>query len=261
MKIKGDVARSVTLIVASLLVFAGLANAADVNVMSSAGFSAAYKELLPEFERATGNKVVSAWGPSMGSTPQAVPNRIARGEPVDVVIVVGEALDDLIRSGKVLAASRVDFARGKIGMVVRAGARKPDIATVEALKRTLIEAKSIAYSDSASGVYLSTVLFPKLGVAEQIRDRARMIPAEPVAQVVARGEAEIGFQQLSELIPVKGVDLVGLIPEEVQKVTLFSGAIAVNAKQPDAGRALLEHLSSPAAAPAIIRSGMEPVTH
>jgi molybdate transport system substrate-binding protein len=157
-----------------LLLAAGVATAAEIKVMSSAGFSEAYRNLIPEFERTTGHKIDNAWGPSMGSRPEAVPNRIGRGEPVDVVIINTEALDRLIAVGKVVAAGRAELARAPIGAVVRAGAVKPDISTVEALKRTLLEAKSIAYSDSASGVYLSTVLFPRLGVAEQIKEKSKI---------------------------------------------------------------------------------------
>src|SRR5207253_7230521 len=172
--------------------------------------------------------------------------------------MVGSALNELIREGKVVADSRADLARSKIGVVVRTGAPKPDIASVEAFKRTLLAAKSIAYSDSASGVYLSTVLFPRLGIADQIAGKSRMIPAEPVAAVVARGEAEIGFQQVSELLPVKGVELVGTLPPELQKVTVFSAGIAAKAGQPEAGRALIRFLTSPEAATAIEASGLEP---
>ena len=163
----------------------------------------------PEFERATGNTVMTSWGPSMGETPEAVPARLRREELIDVVIMVGYALGDLVRQGKVDGDSRVDLARSGIGVVVRAGAPKPDISSVDALKGTLLQAKSIAYSDSASGVYISTEMFKRLGIADQVASKARMIPAEPVGAVVARGEAEIGFQQISELKPIAGIDLVG----------------------------------------------------
>ena len=178
-------------------------------MVSSGGFAAAYRALAPEFERSTDNTLVTSWGPSMGDTPEAVPARLRRGEPIDVVIMVGYALGDLVRQGKVDGDSRVDLARSGIGLVVRAGAPRPDISSVDALKRTLLQAKSIAYSDSASGVYISTEMFKRLGIADQVASKARMIPAEPVGAVVARGEAEIGFQQISELKPIAGIDLVG----------------------------------------------------
>ena len=158
-----------------------------------------------------------------------------------------------------MPGTRVDLAQGKIAMAVHAGAPKPDIGTVEAFKRTLLAAKSIAYSDSASGVYLSTVLFPKLGIADQIAGKSRMIPAEPVGLVVARGDAEIGFQQMSELLAVPGIDIVGLLPPEIQKVTVFAAGISSTSKEPDAARALIKFLTSPAAAPVIAKTGIEPV--
>jgi len=240
------------------LLASAAANAVEIKVMSSAGFKAAYLELATEFERATGHKIVNAWGPSMGGTPQAVPNRIARGEPVDVVIVVGEALDKLIQDGKVVASSRSDLARSLIGAAVRAGTPKPDISNVEAFKRTLANAKSIAYSDSASGVYIETVLYKTLGVSDEIRAKSKMIPAEPVGEVVARGDAELGFQQMSELMPIRGIDVLGPLPSEIQKVTVFSAGLAAGAQEPEAGAALIKFLSAPTAAPFIKNSGMEP---
>jgi molybdate transport system substrate-binding protein len=233
--------------------------AADVQVVSSGGFAVAYKTLGPEFEKASGHTLKSGWGPSMGETKNAIPNRLKRGEPIDVVIMVGSALDELVNQGKVLADTRVVLARSKIGMVVRAGATKPDISTVEALKTTLLNAKSIAFSDSASGVYLSTVMFPKLGLMEALKDKARMIPAEPVGEVVARGDYEIGFQQVSELAHVRGVELVGTLPDGVQEITLFSAGVVADAKQVDAGRALIQYLSSPESATIINATGLEAV--
>jgi molybdate transport system substrate-binding protein len=245
---------------ASILLVAGTAEAAVVHVVSSGGFAAAYRVLAPEFERTTGNTLVTNWGPSMGNTPEAVPARLGRGEPIDVVIMVGNALNDLIKQGKVVADSRVDLARSGIGMAVRAGAPKPDISSVEALRRTLLAAKSIAYSDSASGAYVSTELFQRLGIADQVASKGRMIPAEPVGAVVARGEAEVGFQQLSELKPIAGIDLVGPLPPEVQKFTTFSAGIVAGARALGAAKALITFLASPAAAAAIRDCGMEPLT-
>ncbi len=241
------------------LLWAGAAWSAEVKVMISGGLTAAYKQLVPQFEHATENKVVTASGPSMGTTYNAIPVRLARGEPADVLIMVGYALGDLIRQGKVEADSRVDIARSPIGMVVRAGAPKPDISTVDALKRTLLAAKSVAYSDSASGVYVGTEMFQKLGILDEMKPKSRMIPADPVAGVVARGDAELGFQQISELLPVPGVDLVGPLPPEVQKITIFSAGVVTGAKEPDAGRALIKFLASAEAAPVIKQTGLDPM--
>src|ERR1700730_15906875 len=180
--------RHSVLIAIGFLLSVPVARAAEIKVMSSAGFKAAYLELAAEFERTTGHTIVNAWGPSMGDTPQAVPNRIARGEPVDVVIIAGEALDGLIKNGEVAAASRADLARSLIAGAVRTGAPKPDLGSVEAFKRALAGAKSIAYSDSASGVYIATVLYPKLGIPEEIKAKRKKIRGEPVGEVVARGD-------------------------------------------------------------------------
>lgn len=252
--------RAMVLVVASLPLLAGTAGAAEIKVMISGEFSTSYRDLTPEFERTTGHSLVTARGPSMGNTPEAIPNRLQRGEPVDVLIMAGDALEELIKRGRVVAGSRVDLARSNIGMVVRAGASKPDIGSVGAFKRALLEAKSVAYSDSASGVYISTVLFQRLGIADQMKGKSRMIPGEPVGAVVARDDAEIGFQRISELLAVWGVDFVGPLPPEIQKVAMFSAGIAAGAKEPDAARALIKFLTSPAAAPVITKRSLEPVT-
>ena len=196
----------------------------------------------------------------MGGAPDSIPMRLERGEPADVVIMASTALEDLIQQGKVVAGSRVDLVRSSIGMAVRSGAPRPDISSVEALKRALLEAKSIAYSASASGMYLSTELFPRLGIADQIKAKSQRIESERVGNVVARGDAEIGFQQISELLPINGIDYVGPLPPEVQRVTVFSAGVAVGAKDPEAAKALIKFLASPAVHPAIIKSGLEPVT-
>jgi len=247
------------LALASSIVPQSSALAQVIKVVSSGGFAAAYRALAAEFERRTGYQLSAAWGPSMGKTADAVPSRLARGEAIDVVIMVGYALSDLIAQGKAIEDGRADLARSGIGIAVRAGAPKPDISSVEALKHTLLVAKSIAYSDSASGVYIQNEMFPRLGIAEAVAGKSRMIPAEPVGAVVARGEAEIGFQQISELKPIAGVDLVGPLPPEVQKFTLFSAAVVVGSREPEGARKLIEFLASPAAAPAIWDSGMEPI--
>jgi molybdate transport system substrate-binding protein len=224
----------------------------DVRVMISAGFYGVYSELGPAFERASGHRLITTRGPSMGDSPEAIPSRLARGEDADVVILEGGMADELGRRGLVLL----------IGIVVRAGAAKPDIGSVEALRSTLLAAKSIAYSDSGSGTYLSTTLFPKLGIAEQVVSKSRKVrgppSGEPVAAVVARGVAEIGFQQVSELIHVPGIHFVGTIPTELQPKTSFAGALTSTVRQPEAGSALVRFLASPEAAPVILKAGLTP---
>ena len=234
------------------------ARADEIKVVTSGGFTAAYLELVPQYEASTHNKLMTEFGPSMGTTHNAIPIRLERGEAIDVVIMAGPALDDMIKQGKVRADSRVDLVKSYIGMAVKAGAPRPDISTVDALKKTLLAAKSIAYSDSASGVYLSTELFPKLGIADQIKKKSKKIEADPVGGFVATGEFEIGFQQISELRPVKGIDIVGPLPPGAQKVTIFAAGIPTTATHPEAAKALIEWLSSPVAYAAIKKSGLEP---
>lgn len=235
-------------------------HAADLHVMISGGFAAAYDELVPIYERSSGHHVLTERGPSMGETPQAIPNRLARGENADLVILVDAGLDDLVAKHLVVDGSRVDLANATIYMAVRAGTSRPDISSVGSFTQTLKNAKSIAYSDSASGVYLEKTLFPKLDPDGDIRAKSRMIPAEPVGQVVARGDAELGFQQQSELQPVKGITIVGPIPGEVQKSTTFVAGVTTSAKEADAARDFVRFLGSREAQPAIIKSGMEPVS-
>jgi molybdate transport system substrate-binding protein len=251
--------RTAVLGVVAALAFTTSAGAAEIHVMISGGLSAAVTTLAPEFERATGNKVVIAYGPSMGTTTNAIPMRLERGEPADVLIMVGYALGDLVKAGKVKADSRVDLVNSPIGIAVKAGAAHPDIATSDAVKRALLAAKSVAYSDSASGVYVSTEMFDKLGLKEQMKDKARMIPATPVGEIVAKGEAELGFQQISELKPVKGIDIVGPLPNDLQKITVFSAGIATVSKEPEAGKALIKFLASSGARETIVNSGLDPI--
>jgi molybdate transport system substrate-binding protein len=244
----------------AVALWAGLVNAAEIRVMTSGGFAAAYDHLAPQYEKMTGDKIVTMYGSSMGGAPDSIPSRLARGEPVDIVILAAPALDQLVKQGKVVPGSRVDLVRSTIGMSVRAGAPKPDISTVEALKRALLEAKSIAYSASASGTYLSTTLFPRLGVWDAIKEKSKRIESERVGTIVARGEAELGFQQVSELLPVPGTEVVGPLPAEVQQITTFSAGIAVGAKEPEAARALIKYFTSPDAAPVIAKTGLEPIS-
>ena len=244
-------------------VVASAASAADIKVMISAGFFKVYQELGPAFEKSTGHKLVTIRGPSLGDSPEAIPTRLARGEDADVVIMDGAGADLLDARDLVRAGSRIQLAESFIGMVVRAGQPKPDISTVEALRKVLLAAKSIAYSDSSSGTYLSAVGFGKLGVADEIAAKTRKVrgppTGEPVAAVVARGEAEIGFQQVAELIHVPGADFVGTVPAEIQPPTYFVGALPKRSQHPDAAVALLRLLSSPEAAAVITKAGLKPL--
>ncbi|WLI87585.1 substrate-binding domain-containing protein [Massilia sp. R2A-15] len=235
----------------------GAARAETVEVMNSGGFSAAYKALKPKFEAASGHTLSTAWGPSMGKSPEAIPNRLARGEQADVVIMVGYALDALIKEGKVDPASRTDLADSRIGMVVRAGHAKPDISTVDGLRAAMLGARSIAYSDSASGVYIERELLTRLGIEQQMKPKAYMVEKTPVAARVARGDYELGFQQVSEILPVAGAEFAGRLPEAVQSVTRFAAGIPVGARHPDAARELIRYMASPAARADVLESGLD----
>ncbi|QTD92302.1 substrate-binding domain-containing protein [Burkholderia anthina] len=235
------------------------ADAAELRVMISGGFTAAYKQLGPRFTASSGDTLDTISGPSMGESKEAIPNRLARGEQADVLIMVGYALDRLIKEGKVIPASRVELADSRIGMVVRAGAPAPDISTVDKLKDVLLHAKSVAYSDSASGVYIEKEMFRKLGVEDQVKPKASMVPRIPVASVVANGDYELGFQQVSELLPVAGITYAGKVPESVQSVTRFAGGIPVGAAHPDDARKLLDYLASPQAQPVVHATGLDSV--
>ena len=252
--------RSAARAIVIILLTALAAQADEIKVMTSGAMSAALRELTPAFERASGSTLVIVSGGSVAGAPDSIPDRLQRGERADVVIMAAGGIDDLIKAGRLAAGSRADLARSSIGLAVRAGAAKPDISTVEALTRALLQAKSVAYSSSVSGVYISSELFQKLGIAAQMTAKSRKIESEPVAAVVARGDAEMGFQQISELRPVPGVEVVGPLPAAVQRVTVFSAAAGAGSPNPSGGRALIAFLSSSAAAPAIVRSGMEPVT-
>ncbi|MFP5275933.1 MAG: substrate-binding domain-containing protein [Acidobacteriota bacterium] len=247
------------LLVVTALMMAAQLRAQDVKVMSSGGFAAAYKMLGPQFEKAAGTHLDSIWGPSMGTTAGAIPVRLARGESADVVIMVRSALDALVKKGYVEPDSVVDLARSPIGMAVKAGAPVPDISTVDKLRKVLLKAHSVAYSDSASGVYIQAHLFRKLGIEDQMKSKSHMIPATPVGEIVARGQAQIGFQQISELKPIPGITIVGPIPQQVQSITVFSAGIVKKGPDQKSARDLVEFLASPDACNTIKQTGLDPV--
>ena len=215
-----------------LLATSAAALAQEVTVMISGGFKAALEKLAPEYEAKSGDHIVLIPGPSMGKTPQAIPNRLARGEKADVVIMVGDALAHLAKDRMVKDGSRVELADSPIGVVVKAGSPVPDIATEATLRQTLLKANAIAYSDSASGRYVQTQLFKKLGIEEQVAGKAHKVERIPVASEVAKGKYSIGFQQVSELLPVPGVTFVGKLPDNLQYITRFAGAVTAHADHP-----------------------------
>src|SRR5574343_5693 len=239
------------------LVVSQSALAADIRVVTSGAFTEAYKKLVPIYEAASGNKVISSFGASIGNAPDSIPSRFGRGEKFDLVILSEGGLEALMKDGKLVPGSRVDLARSQIGVAVRKGTPKPDISTVEALRQTLLNAKSVAYSASASGTYLSTEMFPKLGIAEQMQKTAKKIMSERVGAVVARGDAELGFQQVSELIYFKELDFVGTLPDAVQQTIFFSSALVQGAAEPDAAKQLVRFFTSPAVADIVRSTGLD----
>lgn len=238
---------------ASALLLSGMAEAAEIKVLSTQATQEAYLELVAQFEKASGHKVTTAFTGTLN-----VQKRLADGETYDMIIMAGPAIDEQIKLGKAVAGSRVDFAKSGVGLAVRKGAAKPDIGSVEAFKKTLLAVKSIGYSTGPSGLYMLGV-FDKLGIAGQVKGKLKQTPSGVfVGTLIASGETEIGFQQISELVHFAGIDYVGPLPGELQRMTVFSAGIHAGAKQADAAKALVKFLTAPPAAPVIRKHGLEP---
>jgi molybdate transport system substrate-binding protein len=241
-----------TLAAAGLVMLAGAANAAEIKVIGSPGVREIYTRLVPDFEKATGHNVVTVW-----DSVNAVTNRVSGGETADLVLLPAANIDRLRKEGK-LAGSRVDVATSGIGVAIRAGTPKIDIATSDGIRKALLAAKSIAYSAGPSGLYMAA-LIAKWGLTDQLGPK--IVPNQgltPIGEVVARGDAEIGFQQISELLPVKGIDYLGPLPADIQETTVFSAALHKAATAPEAAQALVKFLTAPASVPVIRKAGMEP---
>jgi molybdate transport system substrate-binding protein len=250
----------ITLGIGMALMMSSIAGATDIHVMITGAMAGAMRDLQPRYEQASGNKLILSWGPSSGTTKDAIPMRLQNGETPDVLIMVAPSFEKLVQEGKFVAASRIDIARSLVGVGVREGAPKPDVSSVDALRNALLAAKSIGYSEGASGVYVSSQLLTKLGIAEQVVSRMKKITGELVGDAIARGEVEIGLQQVSELKAVQGVSFVGPLPEAVQNASVISVAVAQNAKEPQAAKSLAEFLSSRDAAASLVKSGLDPIT-
>ncbi|MGO9356717.1 MAG: extracellular solute-binding protein [Xanthobacteraceae bacterium] len=231
---------------------------AQVNVLMSGGFAAAYEQLLPEFERVTGIKVTTGSGASQGTGPQTIAAQLARGVPADVVILSREGLGDLIAANKIVAGTDADLARVPLGVAVRAGTAKPDVRTVEAFKRVLLNAKTIAIPGSTSGIWLETDLFPRLGIAEKIDVKAMPRGAD-AAGMVAAGGASLAVMPVSEIVHAAGVDFAGSIAPEIQFVQVFSAAVVAGSGAIKGSQRLIDFLASARACEAISNSGMEPL--
>jgi molybdate transport system substrate-binding protein len=254
-----DLMRKSLLSLAVVLAAAGAPHAgtaAEIKVLTAGAFKQVVLALVPEFERQTGNKVVVD-----NDTAGALTKRIEGGEAFDVAVLTPAALSGLTNKGKLVAGSQANLARVGVGVVVKEGSPKPDISSVEAFKRALIAAKSVAYIDPAaggsSGIYVAGLL-DKLGVAAEVKTKAKLIAGGAVAEHIANGEAELGIHQISEILPVKGITLVGPLPAEIQNYTIYAAALGTNAKENDAAKALLKVLSSPTAADVLKAKGMEP---
>lgn len=230
-----------------------MADAVEIAVLSTQAPEKAYRELVPQFEQATGHRVKTAFTGTIDAR-----KRIAEGQAFDLLIMASPDIDDFMRSGTLVTGSRVDLARSGIGVGVKAGAPKPDIGTTEAFKKTLLAAQSIGYSSGPSGVYIIG-LFERLGIADQVTPKLKQTPTGVfVGTILANGEVKIGIQQVSEISTFPGVDYVGPLPADIQKMTIFSSGIAAKGRQPDAARALIEFLTSPRSAAAFKKRGMEP---
>jgi molybdate transport system substrate-binding protein len=237
----------------ALLLSGTAAGAAEIEVLSTQAPQEAYLELVAQFEKVTGHKVRTDFTGTLN-----VQKRLAAGESFDLIIMAAAAIDEQIMLGKAVAGSRVDFAKSGTGVAARKGAPRPDIHSVEALKKTLLAASSIGYSTGPSGVYMLSV-FDRLGIADQIKGKLRQTPSGVfVGTLLASGEAEIGFQQVPELVHFAGIDYIGPLPEALQKLTVFSTGVHAGAKQADAAKALVKFITAPAAAPVIRKHGLEP---
>ena len=245
--------------VAMVLMAAGVprgAAAAEIKVLTAGAFKQVLLVLVPDFEKQTGHKVILE-----NDTVGALTKRIEGGEAFDLAVLTPAAVNDLSTKGKFVAGSRTNLGRVGVGVVVKEGAPKPDISSVDAFKKTLLAAKSVAYIDPAaggsSGIYVAGLL-DKLGIAADVKPKAKLIPGGAVAEHIARGEAEIGIHQISEILPVKGITLIGPLPADIQNYTVYAAGLGANGKESEAAKALLKTLSGPGAADVLKSKGMEP---
>ena len=232
----------------------------QVVLMTSGGFASTSEELVPAFEQSRRIPVRIVYGSSMGGAADSIPSRLNRNEPADVVILARTALDELVAKGQVIPGSQVDLVHSLIGIAVRKGAPKPDISTPEAVRQALLGAPSIAYSASASGTYYEREMLKSLGIEEQVKPKSKRIVSERVGTIVARGEASMGLQQVSELLPIEGIDFVGALPAPLQRTTTFSAGVTTHARDPKGAQELIQFLVSKDAAPVILKNGLVPAS-
>jgi molybdate transport system substrate-binding protein len=241
--------------VMTLVAGAAWANAAEIKVLSSVALTSALDELAPVFERTSGDKLVIDYG-----VAAQLKERFLAGAAADVLILTRQLMDDLQKQGRVTTGSLTNLGGTSVAVAVRAGAPKPDIGSVKAFKRALASAKSVVYADptkgGASGVYFARVI-DRLGLTEQLRDKTILVPGAQAAEIVARGDAELGIAQTSEIVPVGGAELLGPFPGEIASVTVFTAGISAGTKISEADKALIQFLSGPLAAPILKAKGFE----
>ena len=248
--------RFAALLAATLSLAMSVANAAELKVLTAGAYDQVFQALLPEFEKQTGHTVKSEKGPA-----GTLKKRVESGEAFDVAIITPAVMEALIKDGKLVAQSYAKVGTVGVGVGVREGAPKPDISSVEGFKRALVAAKAVAYTDPATGATSGTFvdgLLVRLGIADQVRPKAKLKKGGHAGEFVASGEADIVVQQASEIIPVKGVVLVGPLPAEIQKMTTYAAAVASQSKQKEAAQALVKALTSPSALAVLKAKGMEP---
>jgi molybdate transport system substrate-binding protein len=260
---RSGIRRLSALVALAMTVLPGAASAqmpgaapAQLKVMTSGGFARPLAALLPEFEKASGISVAVTQGPSQGPGPTTIGAQLARGVPADLVILSREGLNDLIAQGRIVAGSDIDLAKTPIGVAVQAGAARPDISTVAAFRQALLNAKSITYPASTTGIYMATRLFPQMGIAEALKPKSSNVGVV----AVGRGEVEMAIQPVSELLHQPGTDYVGAIPAEIQYISVFSTAAVKGGNEADARR-LIEFIKSGKADAAMKDSGLEPLHH
>jgi molybdate transport system substrate-binding protein len=240
-------------VAACSLLMTHVAQAAEIRMLAAGAVKEAFLELVPQFESTSGNKVAATW---TGSAD--ISKRIGAGEAFDLVIVGAPDIDAFVKDGKMMPGSRVDIASSGVGMAVKAGSPRPDISSSEAVKKALLSARAVAYSTGPSGIYVQR-LFDRLGIADQMKDKSKQTaPGVRVAQYIANGEAELGFQQVSELVHEAGIDFLGPLPAEIQNVTVYSSGIPIGSNASEPAKALQAFLSAPSAAPIFRKNGMDP---
>ncbi|GFM67053.1 substrate-binding domain-containing protein [Pseudomonas lijiangensis] len=241
-----------------LLLSGPFANAADIHVLATTALKPAFEKMAADFESSTRHRLIFSWGASYGAAPDALPVRIKSGEVVDVAIMLSPALDELVRSGYLFADTKVDLATSRVGLAIKAGALQPDISTADNLRSVLLAARSVAFSSGVSGVYVARTLFPQLGIADRLKPKSVIVEApELVGHALMRGDAEVGLQQMSELLAVPGIHVVGPLPDAAQNVNVIAAAVAENAVQPHAAQAWINYLSTSPALQVLKHSGFD----